>query len=166
MPNGNEAFSPFNIPCVYQICSAKSFHSYKDNLHKNLDKTPGQECKKSTSGWCASLKKCLFCKLPTGSARVLAALKHGNIIILICQSSRLHVCSPSFGVVKSEGNNVSPPIKVISFLRGDLLSLWYPCGKWKTTYRLHSSHNYSDSPRFLMCGWKLIYSLINSKGSL
>ena len=49
MSNGSEAFSPFNVPCVYQICSAKCFYSCKDDLHENLDKIPAQECKKSTS---------------------------------------------------------------------------------------------------------------------
>ena len=58
------------------------------------------------------------------SLLALAALKHGNIIILICHElSRLHVYSPSFWVVKSEENNVSQPITITSFLMCVSLSL-------------------------------------------
>ena len=46
----------FNIPCRFQISIAKSLFSYRDNLPKNLFKIIAQECKKSTSGWRASLK--------------------------------------------------------------------------------------------------------------
>ena len=46
----------FNMPFRVQICIAKSLFSYRDDLPKNLFKIIAQECKKSTSGWRASLK--------------------------------------------------------------------------------------------------------------
>ena len=46
----------FNMPCRFQICIPKSLFSYRDDLPKNLFKIIAQECKKSTSGWRASLK--------------------------------------------------------------------------------------------------------------
>ena len=39
-----------------KICIAKSLFYYRDDLPKNLFKIIAQECKKSTSGWRASLK--------------------------------------------------------------------------------------------------------------
>ena len=44
------------MPSRFQISIAKSFFCYRDDLHKNLVKIIAQECKKSTSGWRASLK--------------------------------------------------------------------------------------------------------------
>ena len=50
------AFFSFNMPWRYQICIAKCFYFHRDDLTKHLFKITAQECKKSTSGWPASLK--------------------------------------------------------------------------------------------------------------
>ena len=44
------------MPWCYQICIAKCFYSWRDDLPKNLFKITAEEWKKSTSGWHASLK--------------------------------------------------------------------------------------------------------------
>ena len=54
--NRKWVFFSFNIPQRHQICIAKCLYSYKDNLPKNLFKVTAQVCKKSASGWRASLK--------------------------------------------------------------------------------------------------------------
>ena len=57
--NGSESFSAFNMPWRYQICIPK----YRDDLPANLVKITPQNCKNSTSGWCASIKN-VFAKTP------------------------------------------------------------------------------------------------------
>ena len=54
--NRKWAFFSFNTPWRDQICMAKCLYSYRDDLPKNFFKIAAQECKKSTSGWRASLK--------------------------------------------------------------------------------------------------------------
>ena len=53
--NRKWAFFSFNKPWRYHICIATCLNSYRDDLRKNLLKITAQECKKSTSGWRASL---------------------------------------------------------------------------------------------------------------
>ena len=54
--NRKWAFFSFNMPWRYQICIAKCFYFHRDDLTKHLFKITAQECKKSSSGWRASLK--------------------------------------------------------------------------------------------------------------
>ena len=53
--NRKWAFFSFNKPWRHHICIAKCLNSYRDNFPKKLFKITAQECKKSTSGWRASL---------------------------------------------------------------------------------------------------------------
>ena len=54
--NRKWVFFSFNILWRHQICIAKSLYYYRDDLPKRLFKITAQECKKTTSGWRASLK--------------------------------------------------------------------------------------------------------------
>ena len=54
--NRKWAFFSFKMLWHHQICIAKSLYYYRDGLPKSLFKITAQECKKSTSGWHASLK--------------------------------------------------------------------------------------------------------------
>ena len=54
--NRKWAFFSYYVPWRRQICIAKFLCSYRDDLLKNLFKITAQVCKKSTSGWRASLK--------------------------------------------------------------------------------------------------------------
>ena len=54
--NRKWAFFSFNMLWHHQSCIAKSLYYYRDGLPKSLFKITAQECKKSTSGWHASLK--------------------------------------------------------------------------------------------------------------
>ena len=54
--NRKWAFFSYYMPWRRQICVAKFLCSYRDDLLKNLFKIAAQVCKKSTSGWRASLK--------------------------------------------------------------------------------------------------------------
>ena len=64
------------MPCRFQICIAKSLFSYRDDLPKNLFKIIAQECKKSTSGWRASLK--MVAALKTSSINSRFFQKNGT----------------------------------------------------------------------------------------
>ena len=59
----SDAFFPFNMPWLYQIFIVKCLRSYRHDLPENFGKTTAQECKKSTSGWCASLEN-VFASAP------------------------------------------------------------------------------------------------------
>ena len=47
--NRKGAVFSFNMPWRYQICMARCFYAYRDDLTKHLFKITAQECKKSTS---------------------------------------------------------------------------------------------------------------------
>jgi len=54
--NRKWAFFSFSKTSRYRICIAKCLNSYRDDLPKNLFKITAKVCKKSISGWRASLK--------------------------------------------------------------------------------------------------------------
>ena len=54
--NWKWAFFSVDMPWCYQICIAKCFYSYRDDLPKHLFKITAVKFKKSISGWRESLK--------------------------------------------------------------------------------------------------------------